>query len=82
MLCVGSVQPIRQGDQNDTFANSPDTSVVTVTSPVTTARNPGFVVPLFDTNLTAMYVPVKAPGLGPQCLLFGGWGDEEDPPKM
>ena len=55
---------------------------VTVTSPVTTARNPGFVVPLFDTNLTAMYVPVNAPGLGPQCLLFGGWGDEEDPPKM
>ena len=79
------MQPIRQGDQNNTIncplilmilpiiiANSPVTSVVTVTSPVTTARNPGFVVPLFDTNLTAMYVPVKAPGLGPQCLLFGG----------
>ena len=53
---------------NDTFAefDSPVTFVVTVTSPVTKAKNP-LAVPLISVwNLTVMVVPVTGPGVEPQ----------------
>ena len=54
---------------NDTFALFPDslvTSVVTVTSPVTTAKNPLAAPNELVCSLTMMVVPVKGPGMEPQ----------------
>ena len=45
--------------------DSPVTSVVTVTSPVTTAKNPVLAPPISDLNLRVMSVPENGPGLGP-----------------
>ena len=65
------------------------TSVVTVTSPVTTAKNPVLVPDESDLKVTVMSVPENGPGFGPgvphswlQCFLFSGWGEEELPPEM
>ena len=41
------------------------TSVVNVTSPVTTAKNPVLVVREFDLKVTVMSVPENGPGFGP-----------------
>ena len=38
---------------------------VTVTSPVTTAKNPVLVVREFDLKVTVMSVPENGPGFGP-----------------
>ena len=43
--------------------DSPVTSVVTVTSPVTTAKNPLLVTLLSEVNLTVMVVAVTGPGV-------------------
>ena len=43
--------------------NSPVTSVVTVASPVTTAKNPLLVTVLSEVNLTVMVVAVTGPGM-------------------
>ena len=43
--------------------DSPVTSVVTVTLPETTAKNPFAVKTAFEWNLTVMLVPVTVPGL-------------------
>ena len=43
--------------------DSPVTSVVTVTSPVTTAKNPLLVKMLLEVNLTMMMVAVTGPGM-------------------
>ena len=43
--------------------DSPVTSVVTVTVPETTAKNPFAVKTAFEWNLTVMLVPVTVPGL-------------------
>ena len=43
--------------------DSPVTSVVTVTSPVTTAKNPLLVTLRSEVNLTVMVVPVTGPGV-------------------
>ena len=45
---------------------SPVTSVVTVTSPVTMAKNPILVAVPSEVNLTVMVVPVTGPGVEPQ----------------
>ena len=45
--------------------DSPVTSVVTVTSPVTTAKNPVLVSYESDLKVTVMSVPENGPGLGP-----------------
>ena len=46
--------------------DSPVTSVVTVTSPVTTAKNPLAVPDTLVCSLTVMVVPVTGPGVEPQ----------------
>ena len=46
--------------------DSPVTSVVTVTSPVTTAKNPLAVYLGLVCSLTVMVVPVTGPGVEPQ----------------
>ena len=46
--------------------DSPLTSVVTVTSPVTTAKNPLAVKNCSVCSLTVMVVPVTGPGVEPQ----------------
>ena len=51
---------------NNSFTNSPVTSVVTVTSPVTTAKNPLAVYCPLVCSLTVMVVPVTGPGVEPQ----------------
>ena len=69
--------------------DAPVPSVVTVTSPVTTAKNPVLVTQNADLKVTVMSVPEKGPGLGPgmsstwlQCLLYSGCGEEEVPPEI
>ena len=49
--------------------DSPVTSVVTVTSPVTTAKNPLAVQYEFVSSLTVMVVPVTGPGVETQETL-------------
>ena len=46
--------------------DSPVTSVVTVTSPVTTAKNPLAVKAAAVCSVTVMVVPVTGPGVEPQ----------------
>ena len=46
--------------------DSPVTSVVTVTSPVTMAKNPILVAVPSEVNLTVMVAPVTGPGMEPQ----------------
>ena len=69
--------------------DSPVTSVVTDTSPVTMAKNPVLGPEKSDLKVTVMSVPENGPGMGPgvfcswlQYFLSSGWGEEEEPPEM
>ena len=48
---------------------SPVTSVVTVTSPLITAKNPVLMSYELDLNVTVMSVPENGPGMGPGMSL-------------